>query len=221
MVVRQARSEATRQKIIVAAVDLFAEVGYPATALTDIIERTQLTKGAFYYHFDSKDSLTAAIAEEGAATVVDTFQAVCESPSPALENMIHGTFVVANLIVGDKLARTGIQLARALGQFNEVTADVYRRWLAAMVKQARQASSEGDLQPDLDPDLVGESILAAILGTELISNATSGGADFIHRLSRMWGILLAVMVSDESLPYIREFLKRESLRRLEPSLRSE
>ena len=39
--VRQARSEATRKRIINAAVDLFAEVGYQATGLGDIIERAR------------------------------------------------------------------------------------------------------------------------------------------------------------------------------------
>ena len=54
---RQARSEATRRKIIDSAVDLINEIGYPAAGLGDIIERAELTKGALYYHFDSKEAL--------------------------------------------------------------------------------------------------------------------------------------------------------------------
>ena len=65
--VRQARSEATRRKIITSAVELFNEIGYPATGLGDIIERAEMTKGALYYHFDSKETLATAIIEEGSA----------------------------------------------------------------------------------------------------------------------------------------------------------
>ena len=65
--VRQARSEATRRKIITSAVELFNEIGYPAAGLGDIIERAEMTKGALYYHFDSKESLATAIIEEGSA----------------------------------------------------------------------------------------------------------------------------------------------------------
>ena len=72
--VRQARSEATRKKIINAAVDLFAEVGYQATGLGDIIERAEMTKGALYYHFDSKEALATAIIEEGANTALTAFR---------------------------------------------------------------------------------------------------------------------------------------------------
>ncbi|MDT5333549.1 MAG: hypothetical protein QOF31_4846, partial [Mycobacterium sp.] len=52
--VRQARSEVTRGKIIASAVELFNEIGYAAAGLGDIIERAEMTKGALYYHFDSK-----------------------------------------------------------------------------------------------------------------------------------------------------------------------
>ena len=65
--VRQARSEATRRKIITSAAELINEIGYPATGLGDIIERAEMTKGALYYHFDSKESLATAIIEEGGA----------------------------------------------------------------------------------------------------------------------------------------------------------
>jgi AcrR family transcriptional regulator len=55
--VPQARSEATRQKILDAAIDLFSEVGYAAAGLGEIIERAGTTKGHLYHHFDSKEAL--------------------------------------------------------------------------------------------------------------------------------------------------------------------
>ncbi len=210
--VRQARSEATRKRIINAAVDLFAEVGYQATGLGDIIERAEMTKGALYYHFDSKEALATAIIEEGANTALTAFRSISEPSSPALENMIHGVFVVADLITTDKMVRTGSQLLRAFGEFNAATALTHGHLLSEMVAQARQAIAEGDLRDGLDPDAVGELIVGAVLGAEFISNAASGGADLIERIARTWALLLPAIASDESLPYFREFLARESLR---------
>src|ERR1700676_2370933 len=214
----QARAETTRRKIINAAVDLFCETGYAGTGLGDIIERAEMTKGALYYHFDSKESLASAIIDEGAATVLGAFRGVCESPAPALENMVHGMFVVADLVAGDKVARTGRQLIQALGEFNEAASRTHRQWLEIMAAQAARAGTEGDLRADLDPDARAESVVAAMLGAELISNATSGGADLIGRLTRIWEILLPAIATDGSLPYFREFLARESLRHLRPAL---
>jgi AcrR family transcriptional regulator len=100
--VPQARSEATRQKILDAAIDLFSQVGYAAAGLGELIERAGMTKGALYHHFDSKDALATAIIEQGTNLTRDAFRHVCQSSSPALENMIHGVFVVTDLLVSDK-----------------------------------------------------------------------------------------------------------------------
>ena len=96
--VRQARSEATRRKIITSAVQLFNENGYPVTGLGDIIERAEMTKGALYYHFDSKKSLATAIIEESGARLAEAFRTIAASPAPALESIIHGVFLVADLL---------------------------------------------------------------------------------------------------------------------------
>ena len=79
--VRQARSEATRRKIIDSAVDLINEIGYPAAGLGDIIERAELTKGALYDHFDSKEALATAIIEEGSESLFGAFREAGRSGS--------------------------------------------------------------------------------------------------------------------------------------------
>ena len=71
---RQARAQATRGKIIDAAVELFDENGFAATGLGDIIEQAEITKGALYYHFDSKESLATAIIEETTDRVIGAYR---------------------------------------------------------------------------------------------------------------------------------------------------
>src|SRR5579875_1575903 len=146
---RQVRSEATRRKILDAAIDVFSEVGYAAASWGTIIERTGMTKGALYHHFDSKESLASAIIEEGSDTLLLAFRNMSGPSSPALENLIHGTFVIAQLTGSDKMARTAQQLTVALSGFNEATSRVFTNWLAVMTAEARKAGSEGDLREGL------------------------------------------------------------------------
>ena len=210
--VRQARSEATRRKIITSAVDLFNEIGYPATGLGDIIERAEMTKGALYYHFDSKEALATAIIKEGDARLAEAFRSITASSAPALECIIHGVFVVADLMSTDGIARSATQLLRALGEFNAVAAHTYSGWTSEMTERVRQAIDEGDLRGDLDARAVGETIVGVMLGAELLANATTAGADVLQRVARTWRVLLPAIVSTESLAYFGEFLARESLR---------
>lgn len=210
---RQARSEVTRKKIITAAVDLFSEIGYPATGLGEIIERADMTKGALYYHFDSKEALAAAIIDEAGAGILATFRGITESPSPALENIIHGLFVVTDYTDTDKLARIGMQLMRTFTGLNDAAGRVYADWLDELVEQVNQAGAEGDLRSGLHSKGAAEVILGSMLGAEAIASATSTGSDLRQRVARTWDLLLPAIVNAESLDYFRQFLARESLRR--------
>ncbi len=73
---RQARAEATRKKIIDTAVELFIDLGYGETGLAEILQRADVTKGAFYYHFDSKEAVAAAIIDS-------TFHTFAEVSTPS------------------------------------------------------------------------------------------------------------------------------------------
>ena len=210
--VRQARSEATRRKIITSAVELFNEIGYPAAGLGDIIERAEMTKGALYYHFDSKESLATAIIEEGSTLLANTFRNITTSSAPALEGIIHGVFVVADVMITDQIARSGTQLLRAFGEFNDVAARTYGGWTAEMTERTRQAIDEGDVRAELDPQAIGETIVGSMLGAELLASATTAGADVLQRVTRTWQVLLPAIVSQKSLAYFDEFLARESMR---------
>lgn len=64
---RQRRDpEQRRGELIAVAGALFAERGYEATTIEDIIGRARLSKGAFYHYFRSKADLLEALAEQAA-----------------------------------------------------------------------------------------------------------------------------------------------------------
>lgn len=220
---RQIRSELTRRKILDAAIDVFSEVGYAAAGWGTIIERTGMTKGALYHHFDSKEALASDIIDEGSAAMLVAFKNVCGSASPALENMIHGTFAIGHVLSSDKTARAAEQLTGALSGFNDATARGCRNWVNAMADQARRAIAEGDLRPDIDPYVISETIVGAMYGARVLAIAMSGhrasaglAEDLSGRLSRLWGVLLPGIATEESLPYFRQFLAREAMRHARP-----
>lgn len=53
----------TRNQILDAAEELFLSQGYGGTSVQTILERTGLTKGAFFHHFASKHDLAHALIE--------------------------------------------------------------------------------------------------------------------------------------------------------------
>jgi AcrR family transcriptional regulator len=52
-----------RERLLAAAVDLFAERGYAAAGIAEICARADVAKTALYWHFESKEGLLAAVIE--------------------------------------------------------------------------------------------------------------------------------------------------------------
>lgn len=53
----------TREKIIKTAWKLFYEEGFAETTINDIIREADISKGTFYYYFNSKDDLLSTLSE--------------------------------------------------------------------------------------------------------------------------------------------------------------
>lgn len=78
-----------RDRLVVAAVDLFTEQGYDATTVTQIAERAGVTKSTFFRHFPDKRELLVAGQETLSRLLT---QGIAEAPANAtpLETVAAG-----------------------------------------------------------------------------------------------------------------------------------
>ena len=63
---REATKQANRTAILVAAREVFADLGYGAATVRDIVRRTDLATGTFYNYFPDKEAVFRALLEESA-----------------------------------------------------------------------------------------------------------------------------------------------------------
>jgi TetR/AcrR family transcriptional repressor of nem operon len=77
-------SSQSRERILAAAKELFLARGYGASTVDAICEKAKLTKGSFYYFFDSKEDLGLAVLEwslqRGAQVLASGSHARCVDP---------------------------------------------------------------------------------------------------------------------------------------------
>lgn len=66
---RAATKAQNRAQILAAAREVFAELGYEATTVRDIIRRTSLASGTFYNYFPTKEAVFRAVVEDSARNV--------------------------------------------------------------------------------------------------------------------------------------------------------
>jgi AcrR family transcriptional regulator len=77
--------DATRERIVAAAVDLFAARGYGAVAVSDVAAQAGTAKGSVYRHFESKEALFAAAVESVVAGVVGDVRAAADRAGGQLD----------------------------------------------------------------------------------------------------------------------------------------
>src|SRR5437588_4123472 len=84
------RSEETRQALIQAARELFAERGYAGVGTEEIVRAARLTRGALYHHFASKEDLFRAVYERVEQELVERIAAQAASAGDPLEALSAG-----------------------------------------------------------------------------------------------------------------------------------
>ncbi|MCF2527765.1 TetR/AcrR family transcriptional regulator [Yinghuangia soli] len=85
----------TRDALVKAARELFAERGYAATGTEEIVARARVTRGALYHHFRDKKALFQAVmndvaAEAAEALVTHELRYAQDQPGEPWDQLRHG-----------------------------------------------------------------------------------------------------------------------------------
>jgi TetR/AcrR family transcriptional regulator len=80
--------QTTKQMILAAGIDLFAEKGYAGTSVREIVERAGVTKPVLYYYFKSKAGLFRTILDWTAEFQGSVLARVFERPGSLLDRLI-------------------------------------------------------------------------------------------------------------------------------------
>ncbi|MGH9606650.1 MAG: TetR family transcriptional regulator [Terracidiphilus sp.] len=83
------KSEATRQRILTAALTVFRERGFEAATMREIASAAGVAVGAAYYYFDSKDALVMAFYEQSQEEMAPALDRILAA-SRTLETRLRG-----------------------------------------------------------------------------------------------------------------------------------
>jgi AcrR family transcriptional regulator len=77
-----------KQELLDTALQLFEQNGYENTSINDIIKKVGVTKGAFYYYFQSKEDILNVLSEKQADNLIDIARQACSDDTlNALEKL--------------------------------------------------------------------------------------------------------------------------------------
>lgn len=165
------KSEATRQNILQKAFELIYINGYQTTSVDEIIATTQVTKGAFYYHFKTKNEMGLAIINERMKpTFENTFIKPFQSDANPLDTIYS---LMYHLLIENKdlkveygcpasnftqeMAPWNVEFTKAL---NELSLD----WEQAMMDAIEKAKLEGIVKKDVNAKEIAVFVISGYWG---------------------------------------------------------
>ncbi len=161
----QKRSESTRARLLASALKNFALHGYEATSVEDICSDANVSKGAFYHHFESKQALFLSLLNMWLTAIDDGFAALGKSSVP--DTLLSMTDILPTVLAAasDQLPmflEFWLQASRD-EQVWEASIRPYQHFRGYFAELVAKGITEGTLK-DVDPQVAGRVILSMAIG---------------------------------------------------------
>jgi TetR/AcrR family transcriptional repressor of nem operon len=169
--------DGTRERLLQAAFREVRRSGFQSAGINTILAATNVTKGALYHHFDSKEALGYAIVDEVIAKLVrDRWLLPLLSDGQPIDILIG---IVRRLPTRPTDVREScplLNLAQEMSpldeQFRKRLERVFLAWQEGIAALLRKGQSQGTVRRDLNPDETASFLVAMVEGhASLAKNA--------------------------------------------------
>ena len=195
---------ATRAFILQTAAEVFAERGYVETTLSELIARSGMAKGAFYFHFPSKEDLALAVLGEKQQQWHEFVRARVLEQDRAIEQLRALAPAIAELHRHDPSAFSAARLIRDLRRMPELAERVQapmRGWIELVADIIRRAQHDGDFPRHLDANTTATVLVAATDGlkdlADVLDPPSRARRGFERRMEALVALLEAVIGTAE------------------------
>jgi AcrR family transcriptional regulator len=191
---------ATRERILDAALEVFARKGYHRALVDDIVRASATSKGAVYHHFLTKEALFLALVDDFAHRLATAVAAAIGERQGALAK-VEGALVAALATFAENapLARLILLEAVSLGAvYQAKRAEVHDRFASLIQRYLDQAVAERSIAP-LDTRVATLAWLGAV--NEIVVQWLHTGAPALsHSAPALTGLLLRSIGVPPRLP---------------------
>lgn len=157
--------------ILEKAFELIYVNGYQTTSIDDIIATTQVTKGAFYYHFKTKDEMGLAIINEIlkptlSSSFIDPLK-TDQDPTDAIYQLMHHLLMENEFLkveYGCPAANLTQEMTPWNAAFGKALDELTRQWAKVMTDALERGKKNACIRPDVNARQVTQFILSGYWG---------------------------------------------------------
>jgi AcrR family transcriptional regulator len=169
----------TFQRILSVATRAFAQQGFEATSIEKLLEELQISRGALYHHFDSKEKIFRAVFEAVEGDIEAAIINATRGITDPVEALRTGCDTFLKMIRDEPVRRIALIDAPAvLGwqQWREIDA---QHGFGLLKRSLQAAAAEGRIRPELI-DIYGHILLASVMETALVIARVNNSAAAIR-----------------------------------------
>jgi TetR/AcrR family transcriptional repressor of nem operon len=164
------KSEETRQFILQKAFELIYVNGYQATSIDEIIATTNVTKGAFFYHFKNKDDMGLAVINEVMLPAMSgkEVQALKNSKDPVkdiytfVKKLLENPLMVVTY--GCPAANLSQEMAPLNHRFSAALSKLVKQWQLVMEASIRNGKKAGTIKKGVNTRQVTYFVMSGYWG---------------------------------------------------------
>src|SRR5215470_8238277 len=166
--------ERTRERLLRAGFQEVYRTGFRSASIDTILAATNVTKGALYYHFDSKEDLGHAIVEEIVAKLPrDKWLLPLQrgkNPIDALIGIVQATSVRPEDVKGGcPLVNLAQEMSALDEQFRKRLETIFHAWQEGIATALRRGQSQGTVRRDLVPEETAGFLIAMVEGYQVLA----------------------------------------------------
>ena len=151
-----------RDRVLDAAVELFAEHGYDGTSITSVITRAGVAKGGFYHHFASKEALLYEVYGDLIARQLQGLDDILARKLPAADTLRE---LIGDLVLTTAAsARPALVFWREMHRLGDARTEDYRRARRRYHDTVRRVIRDGQAAGDFAPVAGADTVTFTIFG---------------------------------------------------------
>jgi AcrR family transcriptional regulator len=153
-----------RDRVLNAAIELFAAQGYDATSVTQVTDRARVAKGGFYHHFASKQELLYAVYGDLITLQLERMQRILareQSPVDTLRDLIND-LVVTTAASAEQALVSFREISRLDGERGALLRTARRRYHDAMIELVSRGQAVGTFSTVASPETITFTIFGVI-----------------------------------------------------------
>ncbi len=197
---------ATMQRMQVTGLELFYKKGYYNTSVDDILKELSLSKGAFYYHYDSKEDFFVQIIDN---LIVRRVYSMLIEPIEGHDNpldLITNCFDNALETAVHNEMDFGFMLSNLIAEFNgkndtimKHLTDVLKIWEVNLVTTLQKGKFNGFIDRHVDCEGVATYLMSSFIGIRTLMTDVAPSARKYRFMAQLRQYFKSIELKPESV----------------------